>query len=153
MHQLRGARACVIAADGRIARVEVRQPCAVRVRRGFGRGHLGLHIAQFLIATPIVIAFTTASFQALAPRLPDLLTVLGAGRLRTLWLLAREARLGLLAAVMAGLTWWTASGWPDILLGLIIIGLNVQAAREVWQVATEESLAVKALAGEDIDDD
>ncbi len=59
-------------------------------------------IAQFLIAVPLVVAFTAASIQALPPRLPDLLATLGAGRLRTLWLLAREARLGLLAAVMAG---------------------------------------------------
>jgi tungstate transport system permease protein len=58
-------------------------------------------LAQFLIATPIVIGFTTASFQALPQRLPDLLVVLGAGRLRMLWLLAREAKLGLLVAVMA----------------------------------------------------
>ena len=58
-------------------------------------------VAQFLIATPIVIGFTTASFQSLAPRLPDLLAVLGAGPIRTLWLLAREAKLGLLVAVMA----------------------------------------------------
>ncbi len=58
-------------------------------------------VAQFLIATPIVIGFTAASIQSLSPRLPDLLTVLGAGRMRTLWLLAREARLGLLVAVMA----------------------------------------------------
>jgi tungstate transport system permease protein len=58
-------------------------------------------LAQFLIATPIVIGFTAASIQALPPRLPDLLTVLGAGRVRTLWLLAKEARLGLLVAIMA----------------------------------------------------
>ena len=58
-------------------------------------------IAQFLIATPIVVGFTAASIQALPSRLPDLLTVLGAGRLQTLWILAREARLGVLAAVMA----------------------------------------------------
>jgi tungstate transport system permease protein len=58
-------------------------------------------MAQFLIATPIVIGFTAASMQALSPRLPDLLAVLGAGRVRTLWLLAGEARLGLLVAVMA----------------------------------------------------
>lgn len=58
-------------------------------------------LAQFLIATPIVVAFTTASLQSLPPRLPDLLAVLGAGRLRTMWLLAREARLGLLVAIMA----------------------------------------------------
>ena len=58
-------------------------------------------LAQFLIATPIVVGFTTASFQALPPRLPDLLFVLGAGRMRALWLLAREAKLGLLVAIMA----------------------------------------------------
>ncbi len=59
-------------------------------------------LAQFLIATPLVIGFTAAAVQALPPELPELLQVLGAGPVRRLWLLAREARLGLLAAVMAG---------------------------------------------------
>lgn len=59
-------------------------------------------IAQFLIATPLVVGFTAAAVQALPRDLPDLLAMLGAGRLRTLWLLAREAQLGLLAAIMAG---------------------------------------------------
>lgn len=59
-------------------------------------------IAQFVISLPLVIGFTAASIQALPPSLHDLLVVLGAGRLRRLWLLGREARLGLLAAVMAG---------------------------------------------------
>lgn len=59
-------------------------------------------IAQLFIATPMVMGFTVASIQALPPGLPDLLRSLGASRARTLWLLAREARLGLLAAVMAG---------------------------------------------------
>jgi tungstate transport system permease protein len=59
-------------------------------------------LAQFLIATPLVIGFSAASVQALPPQLPDLLTSLGAGRLRTLWILSRETKLGLLAAVMAG---------------------------------------------------
>lgn len=58
-------------------------------------------LAQFLIATPLVVGFTAASVQALPPQLPDLLTSLGAGPLRKLWLMSREARLGLLAAVMA----------------------------------------------------
>ncbi len=59
-------------------------------------------IAQFLIATPLVVGFTAAAVQALPRDLPDLLAMLGAGRLRSLWLLAREAQLGLLAAIMAG---------------------------------------------------
>jgi tungstate transport system permease protein len=58
-------------------------------------------IAQFILATPIVIGFTAASFQSMPSGLVDLLRVLGAGRVRTVWLLAREARLGLLVAVMA----------------------------------------------------
>lgn len=59
-------------------------------------------IAQFLIATPLVVGFTAAAVQSLPRDLPDLLAVLGAGRLRSLLLLVREAQLGLLAAIMAG---------------------------------------------------
>lgn len=59
-------------------------------------------LAQLAIATPLVAGFTAASIQALPPELPDLLVMLGAGRLRALWLTACEARLGLLAAIMAG---------------------------------------------------
>jgi ABC-type tungstate transport system substrate-binding protein len=59
-------------------------------------------IAQFLISAPMVIGFTTAAVQSLPEELPDLLATLGAGRLRQLWLLSREAQLGILAAVMAG---------------------------------------------------
>lgn len=58
-------------------------------------------IAQFLIALPLVIGFTAASVQALPASLPDLLQSLGATRAQRLWYLCREARLGLLAAVMA----------------------------------------------------
>lgn len=63
---------------------------------------MAMVIAQFLIATPLVIGFTAASVQALPPLLPDLLATLGAGPARARWILLREARLGMLAAVMAG---------------------------------------------------
>ena len=59
-------------------------------------------IAQFVIAVPLVVGFTAAAVQALPEELPDLLRVLGAGRVRTLWYVVREARLGILAAIMAG---------------------------------------------------
>jgi tungstate transport system permease protein len=58
-------------------------------------------LAQFLIAVPIIVGFTTASLQSLPPRLEDLLFVLGAGRVRAMWILAREAKLALAATVMA----------------------------------------------------
>jgi tungstate transport system permease protein len=59
-------------------------------------------IAQFIIALPMIIGFTLASLQALNPKLRLQLIALGANRLQVLWLLVREARLGLLAAAMAG---------------------------------------------------
>lgn len=59
----------------------------------------------------------------------------------------------LVIIAMAGLTAWTRSGWPDIVLGLVIVALNVTAAREVWEAAGNEQLAARALAGEDVDDD
>ena len=49
------------------------------------------------------------------------------------------------------MTLWTASGWPDLILGCVIIGLALHAAYEVWEVSEEERLAAKALAGEPID--
>lgn len=59
-------------------------------------------IAQTVIAFPIVTGFTVAGLGALPPRLRMQLYGLGASRLQMLWLLLREARLPLFAAVMAG---------------------------------------------------
>lgn len=59
-------------------------------------------LAQFIIATPLVVGFTAATIQSLPGGLPDLLYSLGAKRFRRLWIVAGEARLGLLAAIMAG---------------------------------------------------
>jgi len=59
-------------------------------------------IAQFIIAAPIVTGLTIAAMQQLNPRLRLQLIALGASRRQLLWLLMREARLPLLAAIMAG---------------------------------------------------
>lgn len=52
--------------------------------------------------------------------------------------------------VMAVVTLWTGSGWPDLILGCFIILLALHAAHEVWEVSEEEKLAAKALTGETI---
>ncbi len=59
-------------------------------------------IAQFVIAAPIVTGLTMAAMQQLNPKLRLQLLALGASRIQVLWLLMRESRLPLLAAVMAG---------------------------------------------------
>lgn len=59
-------------------------------------------IAQVIIAFPVVSGLTTAALQALDPRLQLQLLGLGASRPQMVWMLWREARLPLLAALMAG---------------------------------------------------
>ncbi len=59
-------------------------------------------VAQALIATPLVTGFTVAALGSLPPRLRPQLYALGASRFQMLWLVLQEARLPLLAAVMAG---------------------------------------------------
>ncbi|MCH8995042.1 MAG: ABC transporter permease [Chloroflexi bacterium] len=59
-------------------------------------------IAQTVIAAPLVTGFTLAALGSLPPRLRPQLYALGASRAQMLWLVLIEARLPLLAAIMAG---------------------------------------------------
>jgi tungstate transport system permease protein len=59
-------------------------------------------VAQAVIATPVVTALSVAALQSLHPKLRLQVLALGASRWQAAWLLFREARLPLLAAVMAG---------------------------------------------------
>jgi Co/Zn/Cd efflux system component len=71
---------------------------------------------------------------------------------RAAFLSARNDVLVNVAVIgMAVVTLWTASGWPDLVLGCVIILVAVHAAFEVWEVSEEERLAARALAGEAID--
>lgn len=62
-----------------------------------------------------------------------------------------DVLVNLAIIAMAVVTLWTASGWPDLILGCFIILLALHAAYEVWEASEEERLAAKALAGEAID--
>ena len=59
-------------------------------------------IAQVIIAAPVVTGLSAAALQALDPRLRLQLLGLGASRLQMVLSIWREARLPLLAALMAG---------------------------------------------------
>ncbi|HSV88748.1 MAG TPA: ABC transporter permease [Bacteroidales bacterium] len=59
-------------------------------------------IAQSLIALPLITGFTMAGVQQLNPKLTLQIKALGASRFQLWWLLLREARLSLIAAVIAG---------------------------------------------------
>lgn len=59
-------------------------------------------IAQAIIATPVITGFTAASLASLPAKLRLQVYALGASRLQMLWILLREVRLPILAAIMAG---------------------------------------------------
>ncbi len=59
-------------------------------------------VAQSMNAFPIVAGLSLAAVQSLPARLRLQIQALGATGLQTVWLLAKEARLPLLAALMAG---------------------------------------------------
>jgi Co/Zn/Cd efflux system component len=62
------------------------------------------------------------------------------------WLVARnDVIINAAIIVMAVITLFWVSGWPDIALGLVILGLNATAARRVWRAAHDDALAARAM--------
>ncbi len=88
-------------------------------------------IAQIVIATPIVTGISLAAMQSLPEKLRLQILALGATRLQMLWLLMREARLPLLAAVMAGF-----GGVISEVGASIMVGGNIKGYSRVLTTAT-----------------
>lgn len=88
-------------------------------------------LAQSVIATPIVTGITVASIQNLPANLKLQVQALGATRLQTVWILVREARLPLLAAVMAGF-----GGVISEVGASIMVGGNIKGQTRVLTTAT-----------------
>ncbi len=88
-------------------------------------------IAQLVIAFPIVAGLTMAAFQTLNPNLSLQLLGIGASRAQLLWLLCKEARLPLLAAVMAGF-----GGVISEVGASMMVGGNIRGQTRVLTTAT-----------------
>ena len=88
-------------------------------------------IAQLVIAFPIVAGLTMAAFQTLTPNLSLQLLGIGASRAQLLWLLCKEARLPLLAAVMAGF-----GGVISEVGASMMVGGNIRGQTRVLTTAT-----------------
>ncbi|MDD5234417.1 MAG: ABC transporter permease [Syntrophales bacterium] len=87
--------------------------------------------AQFIIATPIVTGISLAAVQQLPKKLRLQVLALGATRLQMVWILLREARLPLLAAVMAGF-----GGVISEVGASIMVGGNIKGYSRVLTTAT-----------------
>jgi len=92
---------------------------------------LAIIIAQAVIATPIVTGITLAAVQQLPGKLRLQILALGATRLQMLWILVKEAKLPLLAAVMAGF-----GGVISEVGASIMVGGNIKGYSRVLTTAT-----------------
>lgn len=134
-------------------------------------------VMAVIIMAPALAALWTAVLKFARPEAPDPLSLIvtaggamivntvcalillrfrdhGGSLTKAAWLAARNDVIVNLAIIAMGILtlFVVPNGWPDLVLGLFIVALNFRAAREVWEIAEEERIAAKALAGE-IDDD
>jgi Co/Zn/Cd efflux system component len=127
------------------------------------RRRVGLLLAFLLLIPGLAALWTAAQKLISAPVIPEptALTVTGLGALcvnalaayllarvrhhggsltRAAFLSARNdvlANLGIIAAGLA--TFATGSIWPDILIGVVIMAINLDAARDVYKAAMGET--------------
>ena len=88
-------------------------------------------VAQTVIATPIVMGITLAAMQQLPKKLRLQILALGATRLQMVWILIKEAKLPLLAGVMAGF-----GGVISEVGASIMVGGNIKGYSRVLTTAT-----------------
>jgi tungstate transport system permease protein len=88
-------------------------------------------IAQFVIAVPVVTGLTLAAVQQIPERFRLQVQALGASRLQLLGVLIREARLPLLAALMAGFGAVISEVGASLM-----VGGNIRAQTRVLTTAT-----------------
>jgi tungstate transport system permease protein len=88
-------------------------------------------LAQTVIAAPIVMGISLAAMQQLPTKLRLQILALGATRLQMVWILIKEARLPLLAAVMAGF-----GGVISEVGASIMVGGNIKGYSRVLTTAT-----------------
>ena len=92
---------------------------------------LAMVLAQFVIAAPIVTGLTLAAVQQVPEQFRLQMLGLGASRAQMTWMLLKEARLPLLAAVMAGF-----GGVISEVGASMMVGGNIKGSTRVLTTAT-----------------
>lgn len=128
------------------------------------RARLGMALSAILLAPALGLLWALwQKFTAPAPPEPFALSLTGLGALavnllcayvlarfrnhagsltRAAFLSARNDAIANVAIIAAGLvTAWTGSIWPDVVVGIGIAIMNLDAAREVWEAARGEHRA------------
>ena len=136
------------------------------------RARVGMGLAGLLLVPGVAVLWTAwGKFESFTAPAPVPLSLAGIGALivnlscafllvrhrhhagslsRAAFLSARNDVLANVAILLAAtVTAWLRSAWPDLLVGLSIAAINIDAAREVWSAATREHVAARP-SGSDI---
>ena len=131
------------------------------------RARLGMVLAGILLIPGLATLWTAwQKFLVPLPPAPIPLSLTGLGALainmscafilahfqthsgsltRAAFLSARNDALANIAIITAGfVTVYTLSGWPDLIVGIGIMAINANAAREVWSAARKEHMEANA---------
>ena len=111
-------------------------------------------LAQSLIALPMVTGLSLSAVQSLPARLRVQIRALGATRLQTAWLMAREAQLPLLAALMAGFGAVVSEVGASLMVGgnmrgstrVLTTAIVLEASKGKFATAIALGLVLLALA-------
>jgi tungstate transport system permease protein len=101
-----------------------------------GRFHLlftlnGVYVAQTVLALPIIVALTASAVRDIAPGLLDQARAFGAGRIQVGALAVREARTGIVAAIIAAI----GSGLSEV-GAVVLVGGNIDGLTQTLASAT-----------------
>ena len=94
-----------------------------------------VYVAQTILALPYIVALTPAAIQGLPPGLLAQARMLGAGRLQLAALTLREAKIGVIAAVIAAL----GASLSEV-GAVIIVGGNIQGADQTLASAVVQQV-------------
>lgn len=98
---------------------------------------------------PDSLPLALAAVAGLSVNLASALTLMkhrnsGGALITAAWLFTRnDAFVSAAILTMALITFWVQSGWPDLVLGLGILLLNLDAAKKVWDASEHEGLEAK----------
>ena len=103
----------------------------------------------FYVGVPEAQVMGIVGFLALLANLASVLLLVrykdGDANVRSVWLCSRNDAIGNVAVMFAALgVWGTASGWPDLIVAIIMAGLFLSSAFQIMRQALAERRASTA---------
>jgi cation diffusion facilitator family transporter len=130
----------------------VRMRTMAALAKGTSLSFMGLWVlgstiySVFLIGVPTAEVMGVIGLLALAVNLISVLLLVrykdGDANVRSVWLCSRNDAIGNVAVMIAALgVWGTASGWPDLIVAVIMAGLFLSSAFQIMTQALRERSA------------